>query len=183
MNRAMQAAGVITLRRLSPRAWRNACRAGHVYERTRMKLAPLVAAATMFAALGVPPATAADAEEAAAKKRVLLDLSSESLIDAASAKAVVAAAIPPKLWKLYPARKWGFVSQVEGGFTQAKICVVTARVMLAPLTLTNGVIMRPTSRATAFDAIPNATLEQCRAMARDKLREATEAVVSGLVKV
>ena len=165
-----------TLRRRSAR------NANQGHERFRMKLAPLIAATTMFAALGALAASEAEAEAAAAKKRVLLDLSSEALIDAASARAVVAAAIPPKVWKLYPARKWGFVSQVEGGFTPAKICVVTARVMLAPLTVTNGVIMRPASRATTFDAIPNATLEQCRATAKDKLREATEAVVSGLVK-
>lgn len=142
-------------------------------------LAVSIPAAFMCVAIG---AFAADAGSAAAKKRVLLDLSSEGLIDAASAKEIVAAAIPPKVWKLYPARKWGFFSQVEGGFTQAQICVVTARVMLAPLTVTNGVIMRPAKRATTFDAIPNATLEQCRALAKDKLREATDAVVSGLVQ-
>jgi hypothetical protein len=144
-----------------------------------MKLAPLIPAALMCAALG---ALAADAKPPAAKKRVLLDLSSESLIDAAGAVAIVGERIPEKVWKLYPARKWGFVSQVEGGFTPAKTCVVTARVMLAPLTVTNGVIMRPAKRATTFDAIPDATLEQCRAMAKDKLREATDAVVSGIVK-
>jgi len=144
-----------------------------------MKLAHLVPVALMCAALG---AWAADAKPPAAKKRVLIDLSSEMLIDAPSAVAILGERIPEKVWKLYPARKWGFASQVEGGFTQDKTCVITARVMLAPLSATNGVILRPAKRATAFEAIPNATIEQCRAMAKDKLREAADAVVSSLVK-
>ncbi|HEX6017024.1 MAG TPA: hypothetical protein VFZ28_02885 [Burkholderiaceae bacterium] len=116
------------------------------------------------------------------KKPVLLDLSSESLIDADHARSVVAEAIPAAVWKLYPPRKWGFFSQVSGGFTSDKICVVTARVMLAPLTVTSGIIMRPAERAMAFDARPNATQEECRAIAKAKLREATDAVVSSVVR-
>ena len=138
----------------------------------------LVTAAACIAA--VSSATAADATSAQ-KKRVLLDLSSEVLIDAATAKSVVGDAIPASVWKLYPPRKWGFFSQVEGGFTADKICVVTARVMLAPLTVTNGVIMRPAKRAMAFDAKPNATQEECKAIARTKLREATDGVVASVV--
>jgi len=91
-------------------------------------------------------------------------------------------AIPASVWKLYPPSKWGFVSQVEGGFTADRICVVTARVMLTPLTVTNGVILRPVKRATAFDAKPNASHEECKAMARSKLKEAATSVVSSLVK-
>jgi len=144
-----------------------------------MKHIALVIASACIAA--APSVWAADTK-AAPKQRVLLDLSSESLIDAASAKAVVGDAIPAAVWKLYPPRKWGFFSQVSGGFTADKICVVTARVMLAPLTVTNGIIMRPAERAMAFDAKPNATQEECSAIARAKLREATDAVVSSLVK-
>jgi hypothetical protein len=146
-----------------------------------MKLAvPLCVALLMVAA---PAAMAADPKPAAApKKRVLLDVSTESMIDAASARAIVDAAIPAKVWRLYPASKWGFVSEVEGGFTASKTCVVTARVMLAPLTITNGVILRPVKRATAFDALPGATMDQCRQLAKDKLREAAEVVSSSLVK-
>jgi hypothetical protein len=124
----------------------------------------------------------ADAKPAGGKKRVLLDLSTEAVMDSATAKAILAEAIPARVWKLYPPRRWGFVSQVEGGFTDSKTCVVTARVMLAPLTVTDGVILRPEKRATVFDAIPNATREQCRQLARDKLREAADVVVSSLVK-
>jgi len=141
-------------------------------------IAIVIAAACIAAASNV---RAADTT-AAQKKHVLLDLSSETLIDAASARSVVGDAIPASVWKLYPPRKWGFFSQVSGGFTADKICVVTARVMLAPLTVTNGIIMRPEERAMAFDAKPNATQEECKAIARAKLQEATEAVVSGLVR-
>lgn len=144
-----------------------------------MKLRVLVPAVL---ALAASAALAADVKPSVAKKRVLLDLSSEAVMDAESARSIMAQAIPEKVWKLYPARKWGFVSQVEGGFTQAKTCVITARVMLAPLTVTNGVILRPEKRATVFDALPNATMEQCRQLGKDKLREAIEVVVSSLVK-
>ena len=141
-------------------------------------IAIVIAAACIAAASNV---RAADTT-AAQKKHVLLDLSSETLIDAASARSLVGDAIPASVWKLYPPRKWGFFSQVSGGFTADKICVVTARVMLAPLTVTNGIIMRPEERAMAFDAKPNATQEECKAIARAKLQEATEAVVAGLVR-
>jgi hypothetical protein len=141
-------------------------------------IAPLIVAAC-FAC--IPPAQAAEGKPATAK-RVLVDLSTESLIDAASAKAVVSEAIPASVWKLYPPGRWGFVSQVEGGFTSERICVVTARVMLAPLTVTNGIILRPVKRATAFDAKPNATADECKAIARGKLKEAADGVVSSLVR-
>lgn len=149
-----------------------------------MKFAPLMAVAIALCTAGAMAADAkADAKAAAAaKKRILLDLSSEALIDKATAQATMAEVIPEKLWKVYPASKWGFVSQVEGGFNSAKICVVTARVMLAPLTVTNGVILRPEERVTTFDALPGATTEQCKKLAKDKLREATEVVVSSLIK-
>jgi hypothetical protein len=144
-----------------------------------MKNLALVIAALCLAC--APYALAANPKPAP-RKTVLLDLSSESLIDSATATAVVSDAIPAAVWKLYPPRKWGFVSQVAGGFTADGICVVTARVMLAPLTVTNGVIMRPAERATAFDAKPHATEEECKAIARAKLKEAIDSVVSGLVR-
>ena len=144
-----------------------------------MKRVFLVTAALMLAACA---AVAADGKPARGKQPVLLDLSVDTMMDAASAQAIMAKGIPAKVWKLYPGKKWGFVRQVEGGFTAQKICVITARVMLAPLTVTNGVILRPDKSATAFDALPGATHEQCRQLAKDKLREALEVVVSSLVK-
>ena len=125
---------------------------------------------------------AAAGAQAAGPKLVFIDLSTEQLMDHATAKAILAEAIPARVWKIYPASKWGFASQVEGGFTQAKVCVVTARAMLAPLTLTKAMLLRPEKQATAFDALPNATAEQCRQLAKDKLREAIHGVVSSLVE-
>ena len=119
---------------------------------------------------------------AADVKTNFLDHSNDALIDDATAFAVMKESIPAKVWKIYPASKWGFASQVEGGFTQAKVCVVTARAMLAPLTLTKAMLLRPEKQATAFDALPNATAEQCRQLAKDKLREAIHGVVSSLVE-
>ncbi len=137
--------------------------------RTILASAALLLANQVFAA---PPA-----------KAVLLDFSTGSLIDAASAKAVLAEGIPAKVWKVYPASKWGFVSQVEGGITGAGVCVVTSRVMMISLTPTmKAPLFRPEKIATAFDSAAGASAEQCKALAKGKLVEATEAVVSSLVK-
>jgi hypothetical protein len=93
-------------------------------------------------------------------------------------------AIPAKVWKLYPPTRFSFASQVEGGITTSGTCVVTARVMLLPLTGTLKIAMlRPTKTATAFDSIANGSEAQCKDLARGLLKEATSAVVSALVKV
>lgn len=115
-------------------------------------------------------------------KPVLIDHSVERLIDAKTARSIVVDGIPARVWKLYPAKKWGWASQVEGGVTSGNVCVVTARVMIAPLSASGKVLFRPEKMATAFDAIPNATAEQCQQLARDKLKEAVQGVVSSLVK-
>ncbi|MBL8341640.1 MAG: hypothetical protein JNL30_09240 [Rubrivivax sp.] len=116
-------------------------------------------------------------------KSLLLDYSSEALIDADSAKAMLKENIPAKVWKVYPEERWTFLSQVEGGLTREGVCVVTARVVLLPRTGTvRAVLWRPEKKATAFDAKPGATAEQCKAVAREKLKEAITAVVSSLVK-
>ena len=116
------------------------------------------------------------------KNALLVDHSIERLIDTKSAKAVLADGIPARVWKIYPANKWGWASQVEGGITSSGTCVVTARVLIAPLSASKKLLFRPEKMATAFDAIPNANAEQCRQLARDKLKEAVEGVVSSLVK-
>jgi hypothetical protein len=119
---------------------------------------------------------------AAGPKTNFVDHSSGLLIEAATAKAVMGENIPAKVWKVYPASKWAFVSQVEGGM-KGSTCVISARVMLLPLTPTvKAVLFRPQKTATAFDAAANSSTDACKAMAKDKLKEATEAVVSALVK-
>lgn len=123
------------------------------------------------------------AEPKTGPKTNLMDHSNGTLIETEAAKALMAEIIPARVWKLYPARKYTFLSQVEGGLTTNKTCVISARVMLLPLTATVGaVLMRPQKTATAFDAQPDSSTEQCRNLARDKLKEATAAVVSALVK-
>ncbi|MCU0969093.1 MAG: hypothetical protein MUF03_09785 [Rubrivivax sp.] len=147
-----------------------------------MKFAPasLVALAALVPMLVAAPAAAQPVRE---PKSMMLDLSTELLIDAESAKALVRENIPARVWALYPEGKWTFLSQVEGGMTREGICVVTARVVLLPRTGTvRAVLWRPEKAATAFDAKPGATAEQCRSLAREKLKEATAAVVSALVK-
>jgi hypothetical protein len=90
--------------------------------------------------------------------------------------------IPAKVWKLHPASKYAFISQVEGGM-KGTTCIVAARVMLVPLTATaKAVLFRPQKMATAYDATQGSSTEQCQALAREKLKEATGAVVSALVK-
>lgn len=115
-------------------------------------------------------------------KTNLVDHSNHLLIDEAAAKAVMDEALPAKVWKIYPASKYAFVSQVEGGM-KGTTCVVAARVMLVPLTPTaKAVLFRPQKMATAFDGVPNSSTEACKALAKEKLKEATGAVASALVK-
>lgn len=113
-----------------------------------------------------------------------MDRSTQGLVDAAAAKTVwsdqITKAGPKRLAKLYPPRVWGFLSQVEGGFTAGKVCVVTARAALVPRAGKN-LIFKPEKMATAFDALPGATQEQCQALAKSKLDEAVAAVMSSLV--
>ena len=109
------------------------------------------------------------------------DRSTDMLMDAATAKAMWKKQLPTaRLAKLYPTKKWGFASDVQGGFNASSTCVVTARAMLVPL---RGKVLSfiPEKSATAFDAVPNSTREQCRELARKKLEEAMQAVVAALV--
>ncbi len=107
---------------------------------------------------------------AADVKTNFLDHSNDALIDDKTAFAIMGEAIPAKVWKLYPASKYAFLSQVEGGVNAAGTCVVAARVMVLPLT------------ATAYDALPNSNADACKAAAKDKLKTATQAVVSNIAK-
>ncbi len=148
-----------------------------------MNFAQAVVAASLFASVSLLATPAAQAQPVREPKSMMLDLSTEALIDAESAKTLVKENIPARVWKLYPEGKWTFLSQVEGGLTREGICVVTARVVLLPRTGTvRAVLWRPEKSATTFDAKPGASAEQCKALAREKLKEATGAVVSALVK-
>ncbi len=118
---------------------------------------------------------------AAQPQYLTADQSTEMLMDVATAKAMWKKELPvARLAKLYPIKKWGFASDVQGGFNADNTCVVTARAMLVPL---RGKVLAfaPKKSATAFDTVPNATREQCRELARKKLEEAMQAVVAALV--
>ena len=137
-------------------------------------------AVSLFAA---PLLTLAMAAHAAEPVYITLDHSTESVLDKPTAQAVWAehlAGKTEKLNKLYPVKRWGFISEVEGGFNQAKICVITARVMMVPVTVAKSLVFKPNKTATAFDAVPNATREQCQDLAKSKLKEAIQGVLSSL---
>lgn len=147
-----------------------------------MKQHALAALVVLAAAAAWTPFSS-NAQPLREPKVLLLDQSSEELIDAASAKAVLEAKVPAKVWKVYPQNRWTFLSQVTGGMTAQGICVVSARVVLLPRTsAVRAVLWRPKEVATAFDAKPGATLAECKALARDKLETATAAVVDSLVR-
>ncbi len=136
----------------------------------------------LLPALLLSLATGTAQAQAAAPKTHFIDHSNATLISADAAKSVMGENIPAKVWKLHPAKRYAFVSQVEGGM-KGSTCVVTARVMLVPLTATaKAVLLRPQKMATAFDAAQGSSTEQCQDLAREKLKEATGAVVSALVK-
>lgn len=129
-------------------------------------------AALLLASLGA---------RAAPPQYLSVDNSTQTLMDSATAKTMWKEILPAaRLARLYPPRKWGFASEVEGGFNASKTCVITARAMLLPVR-GKGLIFKPAKMATAFDALPNASAEQCKELARAKLKEAMQAVVAGLV--
>ena len=135
-------------------------------------IAPLLLTAFAGLAVAAPP-----------PKAVLLDHSSSAVMDADTARSLLREGIPAKVWKVYPASKWAFSSQVEGGITGNGTCVITARVMLLPLTPTmKATLFRPHKTATVFDAQPGSSADQCRDLAKGKLKQAIESVVSSLAK-
>ncbi|MDT7833688.1 hypothetical protein [Aquabacterium sp. OR-4] len=152
----------------------------------RLLTAALLATAAATAAQAADPKT--DAAAAAAKsapKYLIIDRSSEALMDKAAAQAEWAKQIEAKggkrLAKLYPVGKFGFISQVEGGFTADKTCVVAARAMLVPRA---GKVLQfaPEKIATTFDAKAGADAAACKALGAAKLAEAVDSVLSTLVK-
>lgn len=124
--------------------------------------------------------TSAAAALAADPVYLTLDHSTENLMDRVTAQAMWKEVLPARLFKLYPAKKWGFVSEVEGGFDESRVCVVTARAMMLPRSGKN-LIFVPERTATAFGSKPGATLEQCKALANVKLKEAIVAVRASLL--
>jgi hypothetical protein len=119
---------------------------------------------------------------AAPSPYLTVDHSTEVLIDKAGALALWEANLPAaRLARLYPPRKWGFASQVDGGFTDARVCVITARGMLLPRS-GKALVFTPLRSATAFATQAGATRQQCSDLAHAKLTEAIGAVTAPLLR-
>lgn len=129
-------------------------------------------------------AAAAPMSQAATPVFQVEDHSTSAVMDKATALSVWKDNLPDKLTlrlgKLYKTSRWGFLSQVEGGFTENKTCVVTARAAFVPLTR-GRVIFAPDKMATTFDAQPGLTGEQCKALGKAKLDESVKVVLSSLL--
>ena len=110
----------------------------------------------------------------------VVDNSSPALMDQATAEGLWKQRTSAKLMRLYPVKKWGFVTEVEGGFDDAKVCMVTARAMMLPRS-GKTLVYRPAKTATAFGTHPAASPQQCKTLAKAKLGEAIEAVSSALL--
>ena len=114
---------------------------------------------------------------------ITIDHSTDGVMDKATAQGIWAESLTgktAKLNKLYPVSKWGFISEVEGGFNKDKTCVVTARVMMVPVTVRKNLMFKPDKTSTSFDALPNATREQCKEAGKARLKEAVASVLSSL---
>ena len=136
-----------------------------------MKLIPLFAALLL---------TSTSLTFAAPAAYLTLDHSTAALMDKATAQALWQEHLPAKLVKLYPIKKWGFVTEVEGGFDEARVCVITARAMMMPRS-GKTLVFQPARTATAFASQAGATMPLCRALAKAKLAEAIAAIESTLL--
>lgn len=132
------------------------------------------AAAALWFAL---PALAEDANF------VIADYSTATLIEKARIDAIWHESLPQaRVAKLYPVKRWGFLSQVTGGVVNGT-CVVSARAVMLPRTSpTRRLVWEPAYSSTTFDAKANASAAQCAEVAADKLKEAVQSLVSSLVK-
>ena len=98
------------------------------------------------------------------------------LINDASATAIWVENLPEKLAKQFPVKKWGYLSEVNGGFDDHKVCIVAARAMIVPVSGKN-FIYAPMKTAATIGTQAGATPEQCSALAKAKLKEAIHSIV------
>ncbi len=136
----------------------------------------------LFAALLLPCASLAFAAPAKPVKYILIDHSTAPWMDSAQAESIwlKSQANAPQLIKLYPAKKWGFLSQVEGGIDASKTCVITARTLMLPVR-GKDLLFKPAKSATTFGSLANASPDQCKALATAKLEESVQALGSALI--
>lgn len=117
---------------------------------------------------------------AAPPKFAIKDMSSEMLMDANTAKMIWVESLPERIIKPYPVKKWGYISEVNGGFDASKNCVIVARAMMVPMK-GKSFVYDPNKTAVTFGSQAGITTEQCKAMAKTKLHEAVQAVVAALI--
>ena len=136
-----------------------------------MKFTRLLAAVTL---------TASCAAFAAPATYLTVDQSTASVMDAATAKAAMTSVFSAKLVRLYPLKQWGFATEVEGGFDDAKVGIITARATMLPRA---GKVLqfKPAKIATAFGSQAGATQAQCQALGKAKLDEAAKALSANLL--
>ena len=116
---------------------------------------------------------------AAAPQFKIKNNSPVALINDAAATAIWNENLPAKLAKVYPIKKWGYLSEVNGGFDDHKVCVVAARAMMVPVA-GKKFIYEPRKVAATIGTQAGATPEQCSALAKAKLKEAVHSVVASL---
>ncbi|ALT77489.1 MAG: hypothetical protein K2W93_21020 [Burkholderiaceae bacterium] len=133
----------------------------------------------LLAALLLTSATQAFAAD---PSYLLVDHSNASLMDKTTAQEVWASKGPAKFYKFYPVKKWGFATDVEGGFDADKNCIITARTTMLPRGVkVDTLVLRPAKSATTFGVQANATVEQCKALAKAKLSDSMDAVRTALL--
>ena len=144
----------------------------------------LMLASSAFAATPADPAASKPQKSTKPTKPISVDQSGSFLIDSTTSEKLWEANLPARVKALYPVRKFRFVSEVGGGFNEAKLCVVSAHVMMLPVVRLpiQGLkaIYAPIKSATAYDAVPNLSREQCQALARGKLQDAIQSIAAAL---
>ena len=138
----------------------------------RIGLACLVLGASASALAETPPAY------------LFVNQSPTTLVDDATAKTLFDEIVSQRLAKLYPTRNWGFATVIQGGFTPDKACVVAASIIMLPRNRPNStqlMLFKPKRMATTFGVLPSATAVQCADLAKSKLREADQAMLSALI--
>jgi hypothetical protein len=122
---------------------------------------------------------------AAPPKPMSVDRSGSFLVDAATAEKIWVENTPARVTRLYPSGKFRFVSEIGGGFTENKTCVVSARAMVLPVILLpvqgRRLVYEPVKSATAFDAVPSLSRAQCEELARARLKDAIQSVTAALL--
>ncbi len=101
-------------------------------------------------------------------------------LDAKALDAIWKEDFPAQIPKLFPPSKYGFLAVIDGGIDQAGKCVVTTRATMLPRA---GKLLqfRPVRSAVVFDALTGTTREKCADLAKSKLDQAIEGMLTGIV--